>query len=265
MGEPVRIFRVLMVSLGVLFLVKAVELATAASGTFAEEAKAEEKAVPEKDVPAAASAPSGTADAAAAAAAHSDEKSPSVPAEPGEATPTSSADVSRSEVEVLQKLAARRAELDQRARDLDLREKLLTASEQRVGERISELKALEINVQKLLGQRDAQEEAQIASLVKVYESMKPKDAARIFEELDMEVLLPVADRMKEAKIGAVLAAMNSDAAKRLTVNMMRRPGEPPAPEAAADGSKAEGTAPAAAGAPASAPAPAGLKAASSSG
>src|SRR3546814_4430099 len=59
-------------------------------------------------------------------------------------------------------------------------------------------------------------EGQMQSLVKIYESMKPKDAARIFEELDMEVLLEVVERMKERKTAPILAEMNPERAKTVT-------------------------------------------------
>jgi flagellar motility protein MotE (MotC chaperone) len=49
--------------------------------------------------------------------------------------------------------------------------------------------------------------------------MKPGDAARIFDKLDMAILLPVAQKMKAPKIALVMAAMDPDAAKRLTVNL----------------------------------------------
>jgi flagellar motility protein MotE (MotC chaperone) len=144
--------------------------------------------------------------------------------------------MSRSEVEVLQNLAARRQEIDARGREIDMREKLLKASEQRIDERIAELKGIESNIQSLLQQRDQAQEAELLSLVKVYEGMKPADAARIFDKLDMDILLPVAQRMKPPKIAPVLAAMDADAAKRLTTNLARHLG----------GAKASETAPAAA-------------------
>jgi len=57
------------------------------------------------------------------------------------------------------------------------------------------------------------------SLVKVYESMKPKDAARIFERLEMDILIDVTVRMKEVKMAAVLAKMESEKARELTVRL----------------------------------------------
>jgi flagellar motility protein MotE (MotC chaperone) len=141
---------------------------------------------------------------------------------------------SKGEAEVLQNLGQRRAELDARERDLDLREQLLSATEQRVQEHLVELQALQGKLDTMLAQRDAAEEAQIASLVKTYENMKAPDAAKIFNKLDHEVLLTVAQRMKPAKIGAVMAAMDPARAQDLTVMLAKRMSLPkPQPVAAA--------------------------------
>lgn len=59
----------------------------------------------------------------------------------------------------------------------------------------------------------------MASLVKVYERMKPKQAARIFEELDMKVILQVARRMKEANVAQILAAMDPVKARDITARI----------------------------------------------
>ena len=139
--------------------------------------------------------------------------------------PTPAADptaMSRGEVELLQELAERRAQLEERDRALDMREKLMTATEGRIDDKIAELKALKARIDELIKKHDESEDAQIASLVKVYESMKPKDAARIFDELDMGILIAVAERMKEAKMAAVLAEMSPPAAKALTVELATR-------------------------------------------
>lgn len=129
---------------------------------------------------------------------------------------------SRSEIELLAKLAERREELEGRARELDMREKLLQVTEKRVEERIGELKKLEAQIRGLIRQHDEEEEKNLKSLVKVYENMKPKTAARIFEKLDMTVLLVVVERMKEAKLAPVLAEMDPARAQRITVELATR-------------------------------------------
>jgi flagellar motility protein MotE (MotC chaperone) len=128
----------------------------------------------------------------------------------------------RSELQLLANLAERRDTLEARANDLDLRENLLQVTEERIDEKITSLKQIEDRIQGLLAKYDQQEERQIKSLVKTYESMKAKDAARIFDRLDMEILLAVVQRMKEVKMAAVLAKMNAAKAEALTVELATR-------------------------------------------
>ena len=106
--------------------------------------------------------------------------------------------------------------------DLEMRERMLEAAEKRVDAKIAELRRLEARLKQLTGVQDEQSAKQFTSLVKVYETMKPKDAARIFEKLDLGVQLAVANRMKETKMAAILAEMDPDAAKSLTMALAQR-------------------------------------------
>jgi len=130
------------------------------------------------------------------------------------------------EIELLQQLARRRAEIDRRAAELDQRRILLEAAEKRIDEKVAELESLKQTLEELLILQDDQERRQLDSLVKIYESMKPKDAARIFGELDMVVLLDVIERMKERKIAPILAQMNPQRAKAITIELAQRRGLP---------------------------------------
>lgn len=126
---------------------------------------------------------------------------------------------SRIELDILQSLSARREQLAKWEEEVRTKENLLDATEARINKRIEEINALEKNVRDLLAQYEKQEDANIRSLVKIYENMKPKEAARIFNELEMPVLLMVADRMSERKAAPVLAKMDPKKAKTLTVEL----------------------------------------------
>ena len=126
------------------------------------------------------------------------------------------------EIDLLQALAERRQQLDRRARQIDQREVLLQAAERRIEDKVGGLKALQQAIENLLLQHEQQTEGQYQSLVKIYENMKPKDAARIFEELDMAVLLAVVERMKERKTAPILAKMNPLKAKAITIELAQR-------------------------------------------
>jgi flagellar motility protein MotE (MotC chaperone) len=178
----------------------------------------------------------GLAREARAETAGSPDAAQAAPAPAADADPAAddSESVSAAEVDVLTSLSHRRSELDAREQQLTLRENMIAAAEARVDGKIAELKTLQSGIQTLLGQRDAEEEKQVAALVKTYSSMKPKDAARIFNTLDDPVLLAVAQEMKPDILGAIMAAMQPDQAQKLTVKLADRlklPAETAKPEA----------------------------------
>jgi flagellar motility protein MotE (MotC chaperone) len=116
----------------------------------------------------------------------------------------------------------RRETIETREREINMREGLLKAAESRIDKKVQEMKLLQGTVEKLIGTYSEQQAAKVASLVKIYENMKPKDAARIFEELDMDTLLLVAERMKERSLAPIMANMDPSKARDVTVDLARR-------------------------------------------
>ncbi len=148
---------------------------------------------------------------------------------------------SEAEVEVLQQLAARRKTLDEREAELGRQTALIEAAEARIETRIQELRDLRATLEQLVAVYEQQEDAKVRSLVKIYENMKPKDAAKIFEALEMDTLLLVAERMKERKLAPIMAEMNPGKAREMTVELSRLrriPDVPPPPSAGPDGETA---------------------------
>jgi flagellar motility protein MotE (MotC chaperone) len=131
-------------------------------------------------------------------------------------------DLSDEEILLLQQLSERRTEIERRAREVEQRAVLLEAAEQRIDGKVQELQMLQATIQEMLIQHDEQEETQMRSLVKIYENMKPKEAARIFEQLDMTVLLEVIDRMSERRAAPILAKMNPSKAQEVTIELAQR-------------------------------------------
>lgn len=130
--------------------------------------------------------------------------------------------MSPAELDVLQKLTERRKQIDAREKEVERREDLLKAASEQIDRKVSELKTLQNTIQSLLQQYNEQEDSKIKSLVKIYENMKPKDAAKIFEQLDMQILLDVVERMKEQKVAPILAEMDPSKAKNVTAEMAQR-------------------------------------------
>jgi flagellar motility protein MotE (MotC chaperone) len=178
-------------------------------------ATAHAEAAPEAPKPAAPPAkPAGETAAAAAATPPAPHGAPEKAVDPMSMSP--------SEVELLQQLAERRAELDRRAADLSQREVLLQAAEKRIDEKIARLASLEKDIGGIVDKQDQEDDARLKSLVKIYETMKPQDAARIFEQLDMPVLLSVVEHMKERIAAPILAAMDPARARSVTLALAER-------------------------------------------
>jgi flagellar motility protein MotE (MotC chaperone) len=163
---------------------------------------------PPKPVPTALRSPAATA-AGKQAVASAEPTQPSPPA-------AAEAPVSDSEKALLQDLRQRRKELDARADAITAREAVLGATEQKLGARVAELQQLQKRLEGLESAQKQKEETGWQGLVKLYEAMKPREAATIFNELSMPVLLQVLDRMKDTKAAAVLAAMSPDKARDVT-------------------------------------------------
>lgn len=122
----------------------------------------------------------------------------------------------KDELDLLQNLTKRRQELEQREQEMELKEKVLEATEKRIGDKLTEMKTLQADLGKVVEEYNNQQNSQIGSLVKIYENMKPADAAKIFNELDMPILLEVIAKMSERKVAPVLAGMNPKKARDLT-------------------------------------------------
>jgi flagellar motility protein MotE (MotC chaperone) len=130
--------------------------------------------------------------------------------------------VSQAERAILESLQKRRTELDARAHELDVREDLLRAAEKRVGGRIDELKDLEARVDAAMQKKDEGELARFKNVVAMYENMKAKDAAKIFDGLDIKVLLDVTKEINPRRMSDILAQMAPENAQRLTVELAMR-------------------------------------------
>jgi flagellar motility protein MotE (MotC chaperone) len=128
-------------------------------------------------------------------------------------------EIGEGERSVLLDLRRRRDELERREQTVESRESMLGAAEGRLSARVQELQALQTRLEALEGARRDREEAGWRGLVRMYEAMKPRDAAAIMNELDGEVLVQVLDRMKEGKAAPVMAAMDPARARSATAKL----------------------------------------------
>lgn len=143
--------------------------------------------------------------------------SPGAPVGPKEVKPSSEDANKRT---ILESLAKRRQELEEWAKSIALKENILNATRNKINEKMEELKALKQEVSQLLGQYDQKEQHKIDRMVKIYESMKAKDAAKIFEQMDLGILMEVISNMKEKKAAPILASLPPERARQVTERLI---------------------------------------------
>lgn len=229
--RPPRLLPLTMAVMLALLVLKTTGLVRVAFFTPVEEralAAVEGSVVPMAHAAPSAANPASSAASANGAAPNADTNDARADAKPGPVvdpdTPVNLAkpeepQVSAAERHLLLDLRERKKSLDQREAALGAREATLAAAERRISARVDELKTLQDRLVTLDAARKQREESSWAGLVKLYETMRPRDAAVIFNDLDMNVLLPVVDRMKDAKAAAVLAAMQPEKARQITTQL----------------------------------------------
>jgi flagellar motility protein MotE (MotC chaperone) len=129
--------------------------------------------------------------------------------------------VSAAERALLERLSERRQELEQRAREIEMRETLMQAAEQKLQARTNELKDIESRIVTATQKKEEMEQSRLKSLVTMYESMKAKDAAKIFDRLDIKLATQVANLINPRRMSDIMAQMSPETAERLTVELSR--------------------------------------------
>jgi flagellar motility protein MotE (MotC chaperone) len=147
-------------------------------------------------------------------------------AKDGTAVPTG------AERAILERLQARREELDSRSRELDIRESLIQGEEKRIDARLGELKDIEAKIKEETQQKDDAATARLKGLITMYENMKARDAAKIFDRLETGVLMQVAAQINPRQMADILAQMSPDVAERLTVELAANAQAKPSGDAA---------------------------------
>ncbi len=129
---------------------------------------------------------------------------------------------SPAERAILERLGERRQELDARARELEIRENLLKSAEKRLDGRVDEIKGMESQLGGAAQQKKQADAVRLKGLVTMYENMKAKDAAKIFDRLEMRVLIDVVSLINPRRMSDIMAQMQPEMAERLTVELANR-------------------------------------------
>jgi flagellar motility protein MotE (MotC chaperone) len=142
-------------------------------------------------------------------------------AQSGTVVQLDAASISPAERALLERLSERRKEIEKRQSELDMRDTLLKAAEKKLDERLNELKEAENRIVAATQQKEEQELHRLKNLVTMYEGMKAKDAAKIFEKLEIRLATEVARLINPRRMSEIMAQMTPEAAQRLTVELAR--------------------------------------------
>lgn len=123
---------------------------------------------------------------------------------------------SKSEIAILQDLAKRREALNLKDKEIEKKALQLKITEEEIQKKLEQLQAYETKLRNLMQEYSAKEKEKLMTLVKLYTSMKPKDAARIFNTLDIELSTAILNEMKPSASSAILSQMDAQKAKAIT-------------------------------------------------
>jgi flagellar motility protein MotE (MotC chaperone) len=129
---------------------------------------------------------------------------------------------------ITQDMTDRDAAAARRKRGLDLREQAAKAATARLAADAEARKKQDEAQQQMAGGPNGAPgapnpaDSQFDELARIYQAMKPKAAAVVFEQLDMEVQMKVAQRMRERSTAMIMAAMTPKGAAALSMAMARR-------------------------------------------
>lgn len=130
-----------------------------------------------------------------------------------------------TEVSVLLDLDKQRIEMNRREQALELREKLVDLMEQRLNSRVAELKTLQADLERLMGNVSGKDDKDLDQLATIYGNMKPAVAAGVLNRLDNLIVLDVITRMPPKKSGKLMEAI--DPAKARVISEMMAARTPP--------------------------------------
>ena len=123
---------------------------------------------------------------------------------------------------IRQQLSERDRAAAARARQLDLREQATQAAARKIVGAPTDAGAAAAPPPAAPAEPEQSEAERLDDLARIYQAMKPKAAAPIFEQLTLEVQVKVAGRMRERSAAAMMAAMNPKAAATLSMAIAKR-------------------------------------------
>lgn len=123
---------------------------------------------------------------------------------------------------LLARLRAREQDLTRREEELDLRDKTLEKLSQEIDARLQELATAEETLRQTMALADSAAENDLENLTRVYENMKPKDAAVLFEAMEPSFAAGFLGRMQTASAAQILSGLSPEKAYAISLTLSGR-------------------------------------------
>lgn len=138
----------------------------------------------------------------------------------GVAAPAADAPATRLGTAIKEDIATRDQSAKRRNRALALREQAARATEERIKSELRARQEAAASASSATG--PTAQDAQYDNLARIYQAMKPAKAALVFEQLDMDVQMKVAGRMRDRSTAMILAAMTPKGAADLSMSLAHK-------------------------------------------
>lgn len=128
---------------------------------------------------------------------------------------------------LLQAMEDRETRIREREERMTMRMRALKVADDKITEKLAELKASEDALRRTIALADEAAESDLARLTAVYENMKPKDAAALFETMAPEFAAGFLGRMRPEAAAGIMTGLTPDAAYTISVVLAGRNAEVP--------------------------------------
>lgn len=91
-----------------------------------------------------------------------------------------------------------------------------TAAQKKTPEKSKPVKLSQKEIDKLTQQRQADEKKRVSKLARLYNEMKPADAAKILETMDNDIVIAIFQRMDESQVSQILTEFDADRAATIS-------------------------------------------------
>ena len=134
--------------------------------------------------------------------------------------------VSPETFSMIETIENKNRELKKREEELRIKEVRLEALEAKVRKDLEKIEKSISESKEQMGLQDEKTKENVASLIKVYSSMKPEEAANLVEAIDEDLALKIVSGMKSKIAGQVLSKLDVQVAKRISEKLAGKSKKP---------------------------------------